>query len=513
MPSSLPKAREGNVVRVRDVDSALELADQWRKEGKADWFRGQVFPWPPRSSLSRWRDEKNEGRSVGTHPDLDRYWDWIEQRPELAFLADEPEKGIAVAQHFGVPTDLIDFTLSPRIAALFSRDRRLETEYETDDACIYCLDTEEMRKWYESLGDEQKASAQIYPVIVQMTELHRLMTQEGLFLHSPTAWYEAFEPDQIVFERGSTLTESERLQLYPPTSKLEEDLQAFAQANKVSKWAEYAERLSPGVVVRFNPPPEEQQSACFQNRTPEPAADWPHDDHEWISGKLQPFTEPLTIAWPEQTEEMKNWMFSLANTDQLRQLIQDKPELVDRPLKFEIPPTPGALEAEDAEPLSDCLTRAWNGMGSFPYSLRDRLLCFENLLLRGSIGIGNWNSNRDTRLGKMPLGSIGNPNGWCEVEIASISGASTKSMACFGELVEAFRDDLLDVLSDEGRKLRSEDPLELMRRARDPKLVFDFKLLVRCFAQYLIPMQMLLMNDSLPVIFSPAELTYLGPPG
>lgn len=96
-----------------DIDSAVELATKWSKEGKMDYFRGQAYPWPPRSSLMRSQDCSNGEILATNRTDLDRYWDWLEQHNTLSNLLDDPEHALAVAQHFGIPTDLVDFTKSP----------------------------------------------------------------------------------------------------------------------------------------------------------------------------------------------------------------------------------------------------------------------------------------------------------------------------------------------------------------------------------------------------------------
>jgi hypothetical protein len=67
-------------------------------------------------------------------------------------------------------------------------------------------------------------------------------------------------------------------------------------------------------------------------------------------------------------------------------------------------------------------------------------------------------------------------------------------------------------LSDTGKALLARNPLELMRRVRDPPFLFSFEKLRRCFVEYLIPMQLICGDDDTPMICSPAKLDYLGPP-
>jgi hypothetical protein len=190
------------VVHRSDVWAALALAKEWQQQGRAQWFRGQVFPWPPRSSLLRWTNRANSGDTLSTEPTLYRFYDWAQQRPELSFIAAEISKLTAVAQHFGLPTNYVDFSVSPEVAALFSRDQAPDSIYPSEEACIYCLNLDDMRNWFLSLDRAEAAEAQVYPESLDLPSLHRLTAQKGVFLHAPGSWDERFKPLCILFPRG-----------------------------------------------------------------------------------------------------------------------------------------------------------------------------------------------------------------------------------------------------------------------------------------------------------------------
>ena len=208
---------------------------------------------------------------------------------------------------------------------------------------------------------------------------------------------------------------------------------------------------------------------------------------------------------------MGNWMFAAAVRHQFEQTLTEYPGLWQKSLQLEVLPTPGLLEETEASKVSECPTRAWNGMEGFPYSTNQRLQSFERILLLGTAGVGYWRLDGEEKLRKMLSGPAENRDRWIELELGGSSGAFSTGMACFGAVVDALRRDLDEVLSVEGRRLAVGDPIELMRRVRDPALIFDFESLVGCMVEDLIPTQVLLRIEELPVVFSPAQLSYLGP--
>jgi hypothetical protein len=192
-------------------------------------------------------------------------------------------------------------------------------------------------------------------------------------------------------------------------------------------------------------------------------------------------------------------------------MLKEHPELWEVPLRFEIAPTPGLLDDSEAAGTSEAVTRAWNGMGAFPYSHDQRLESFERTLLLGSTRLGSWNPELDKKLGRMLAESPDNVDRWIEVSLGARNGAWSKGLVCFSDLVNALRADIDNVISADGRALVSSDPLEFIRRVRDPSLIFDIRRLADCFVQNAIPTQVLLQGAELPVIFSPAQLIDLWP--
>ena len=113
----------------------MDLIQEWRSA--RNWcFRGQGNAnWPLQSSLSR---------HIGLSKVVPAVWAGQEQRirriferKSHLFMADVPEddelEWLALMQHHGAPTRLLDFTWSPYVAAFFA------LEHATEDVAVWAL--------------------------------------------------------------------------------------------------------------------------------------------------------------------------------------------------------------------------------------------------------------------------------------------------------------------------------------------------------------------------------------
>jgi hypothetical protein len=100
-----------------DVDQAVEAASLLKQSDDAQWFRGQLADWDKLApTFHRLVPTKaNEARQKA-----DNFATWVKQAPGLEDIASNDDKIIAVAQHYGLATTLLDFTTEPAVAG-FSR--------------------------------------------------------------------------------------------------------------------------------------------------------------------------------------------------------------------------------------------------------------------------------------------------------------------------------------------------------------------------------------------------------
>jgi hypothetical protein len=105
---------------------------------------------------------------------------------------------LAVAQHYGIPTHLVDFTLDPDVAGFFSYDTPKAVPQNLESV-IVCLNTEDLMR--VRLPDQMPKPECL---VKEVTDLWRLQAQHGVFLVCP---YDHFEQvvygfDRIVFPYG-----------------------------------------------------------------------------------------------------------------------------------------------------------------------------------------------------------------------------------------------------------------------------------------------------------------------
>src|SRR5687767_7304956 len=100
------------VFHASGVQEGVELAQRFKKDGTYDWFRGQVRDWPPRSSLARLRAGGEAEAIDFAKRRLNLFFNWVEDNPALRYLTNDEnvDQLFAIAQHYGIPTNYIDFT-------------------------------------------------------------------------------------------------------------------------------------------------------------------------------------------------------------------------------------------------------------------------------------------------------------------------------------------------------------------------------------------------------------------
>ena len=146
-------------------------------------LRGQACPWP--IMPSSWRAENAKIRSLGSAP-LGAFQEFVEQ--EIGKAGDlrlemldtlRSESGIkTVAQHYGLPTDLVDFTFDPLSALHFALGRSPAPPAVADarHSCSVIFTTS-----YFRLAGLGKLISKPHVVHFPPIEARRLYLQSGLF--------------------------------------------------------------------------------------------------------------------------------------------------------------------------------------------------------------------------------------------------------------------------------------------------------------------------------------------
>jgi hypothetical protein len=170
------------VHHVRDVFSAVRLAKRLREAGEFDMFRGQVFNYELRPSAHR--SGANPSEVVAN---LNDFAAWVKQTPELGSLHDNRDFILAVAQHYGMATSLLDFSDDPEVAGFFASPDDVSdlSNVGRSISCIICGDSERIQNAWAELNERQqkeKGSRLVRIVRPDVRNLWRLQSQRGLFL-------------------------------------------------------------------------------------------------------------------------------------------------------------------------------------------------------------------------------------------------------------------------------------------------------------------------------------------
>ena len=221
------------IIEAKSVEEAIGIASKLRDEGQYNWFRGQVRSWPPSSSLER-QVGASEEKQASIDAKLSRFMAWISEEPTLAYLG-EPENVdacCAILQHYGFPTNYIDFTTDPSVAGFFASDTT-DPPAAGEKSVIYCLNTDDLKDFYASF---QKIPSwkdlKAEPVTVDVSNLWRLQAQHGHFLFANHAWYRFYDMDRIEFPWSECPAYPPREQIYPEhKSSLEQSLDRSHSVN------------------------------------------------------------------------------------------------------------------------------------------------------------------------------------------------------------------------------------------------------------------------------------------
>jgi hypothetical protein len=156
--------------------SALQLAERLMKSGDYDLFRGQRHTYAIQPSIFRQGVDVNEAKRR-----LNAFAAWTSSTPDLSSLHGNATALLAVAQHYGLKTPLLDFTRSPRVAAFFATDGGIDG----DTGTIICLNRKRfIESWNDmNLRHVQDAGNLLTEIIdIDVNNLWRLQAQEGVFL-------------------------------------------------------------------------------------------------------------------------------------------------------------------------------------------------------------------------------------------------------------------------------------------------------------------------------------------
>lgn len=498
--------------KVSDVAAAIDLATAGMRSGEWDLFRGQVrAQWPVTSSAERLSDADREE----AWRQFQRFTGWAQSINAMSKYVAESDWLWAVAQHYGIKSQFIDFTDDPRVAAFFACDTQ-EDIPNGQEAAIVCLNSQDFLKFWEGMkitsDSHDPPMFPRYPQLVHIDveNLWRLQKQHGCFLWNPIADIERFyDFDRIVFpfvKDHAVLPRHE--EIYPvDQSELEKLLTHFFMNERLLQGgkalAKRGRRIrklrisGPGYDVRSWLPGGIQSSKDWQ-RTER----WSVRKIEHADDVLQPLTIEINPSGSLKT----NYQDILsAFTPDFIEKNRDKAFAA-----FSVEVGAGGALISGTRDLIAGIRRQWNGMRTLPYSAAEISTSISRSIQLFEL----------YRSGLQVEEAFG-PGGF-EVEIGSSddgTGSYSRGAVTGSALIEACNPRFLSAAR---RRLGGDDAsfafMSLGLPAR-PWQRFTFSGLRRLMVEQLIPSQIVWRgceegDDALRVVvfFSPKELKTFGLP-
>lgn len=198
--------------KVKNLTEAINLAEKFKISGEYNLFRGQAKNWKVQSTIGR-LDENSFGE---TKKKLIRLYTFFETESSLTKYKLNIDWFFAVAQHYGIPTNYIDFTNSVKIAAYFATNSKSNKVGE--DCAIICLNEDNFLSFVKFTDSIYKKEKVVPPYIarIDVDNLWRLQAQEGCFLFSPFTDIEKYyDFDKIIFPYEISFDEIKKNEIYP----------------------------------------------------------------------------------------------------------------------------------------------------------------------------------------------------------------------------------------------------------------------------------------------------------
>lgn len=492
--------------RVSSVNEAVALAETFQREGTHDWFRGQVSNWPLASTFGRLRANR---RAAATER-IVQFERWVRMTPGLESLAANIDSMAAVAQHYGLKTNFIDFTTEPRVAGFFASNGKPKKGMES---CIICLNTSDLKDFWKIMPSH-------YPppefLSLDVPNLWRLEAQHGTFLFCPYGNFEyIYDLDRIVFPYTGPISSPTPEEMYPRKSSLEILLDQFFMTVILSEGARRLESMKVPFKVHHIEPTDYDTEAIKIGGIPA------HDS--WASSNLEPWlkqeSEKLSATatsekWTlrithEVTPELLHQMIHRTVVEGFVATPNARKKLVRWMIETDFP-----VPRSQTESLSRALQWLWDGLRLMPYENEDVSKGIANCVTLWFSRLRVDSQSREPWL-DAACASVGES---IQVEFGANDGSYSRAYVSKQDLLGAVRQDIEFYFAEQFRRSLTGNMIGLLQVVPAADRLFNFHKLARLFAQQIAPSQVLVRfagdakRPTNPVFFSPARLRVIGLP-
>jgi hypothetical protein len=491
------------IYKAKDVDEAIELAVKLKAKGKYDWFRGQTNLKPPHSRLYRiWSEDKNAAERA--HKRLARFYMWVASTPGMDVFRRRYDDIIAIAQHYGIPTDFLDFTTEPSIAGFFAVHSK--RRFDGKDACIYCLNTKKLLEFQNFMGKVfPKRPPLVECVKVDVPGLWRLHAQHGIFLKCNCNWEAHYPLDRIVFPRVNYPAYPTYDRVYPKEkSQLEIALDQYFHVERIYEGNRAMQMFikelraeGKGVIVKRLVAPRDNYYRKYFIRGGIP------EHSSWEKGRLNRWSyipdEPLISSFPRELRleidnQVKPDKLHGRITLGIKRAIELNPDLRQGSVNWQ------TTSKRPLNPkLTSALTTIWNGLRLLPFTPEEIAKALATAIVLHRLGFPNKRSDSspfEELFGRSVL-----------VGFSDVVGNYARSFASERGLKAAIRSDFKTYVRPVHRTKFGSTFFALAHCFSAPRL-FNFRKLANLFACELVPVQVL--ESKYAPYFSPSRIIQFG---
>lgn len=467
------------------IQEAVALAARFRDEGRYDLFRGQHRDWPVRSSLARLRPKQ----VAEADERLKIFFGWVQGHPELAALADRKDpravdQKLAVAQHYGLPTNFCDFTTDPSVAGFFaSTDPADEPQ---GSSVIVCCRTRDLLEFCETYFPPGRPQPKLLSLSVP--NLWRIEAQSGVFLFLPYPDFEEYYRfDRIEFPAGQ-YDGIDVDRIYPARrSPLEIALDEYFRFEVEQKRRAAILALAPDLRVVGIPDAVKMMDECFTDGDPGPHESWLEARPQW--------TAPVHETWVPGDRALPVDIgadFSLP-PDVLRAAVLERVRsaLAASP---EVRSQPSSLVCTDPqyERIIGLFQLLWDGLRRLPYPDQDLAAAMGNIAFLAACLIEAFETETHSK-------------GWAHVaamlldrpqmvEFGRTRGAAAAGYMDEADLVRALRPGFAGLLKPGYAHLAGQG-VTVLQVVQAPSRAFVFDRFASLFAIQVAPTQVMLFRS------------------
>lgn len=476
--------------KTKNIEEALKLAKKFQKSGKYNLFRGQARNWEVKPTAGRLPDKKFEK----SKEQIERIFLFFNQDKTLKKYCKEVDSYFAIAQHYGIPTNYIDFTESVEVAFFFATHSKSNKEGE--ECSIICLnekDFEGLIEFIKILFDKENV---VRPYIsrIKVENLWRLEAQKGCFLFTPYDRIEYFYRfDRITFPFTKPFEGIDKKDIYPERkSELEIILDHFFDTEKRIEGQKRLQIFSKELNIPITILPEHNQYEIIEKK---------EICKSWYSYSYRKWRHSFSEKWKSSKNE-KRVNFSILLEISKKEFIKDvKSKLtkefdikqIDRktPLNFEFL-IKRKLSKKNSKIIGNNCRNIWDGTRNLPYSIDDIFTILSTYLYL------EFRDKLEQEYKEQIL-----------LEMTNKYGSRVRFEADKLNIPNYFRNDINDIiLKNKPRPI----PSELLLHINKPRYVFDFNKLIDFFKIEAIANQVFYNRENeYPVIFyTPVQIDILG---